>query len=145
MATFNKIFFSIIVFFTIQISLQAQCSDIYFYRINNPLLQSAKSVYLFQNGEEIARLNLGHRIKATVCSPGQYEFVVKADRNAVSIIKKVIQVEDGQDYYLKIACLAVGEVATIDQIPASKGNKEINKGSKFNLSLIHISEPTRPY
>ena len=139
MQSFNNIFILVLTFLCVNTILQAQCSDIYFYRVNNPLLQSAKSVYLFQNGEEVARLNLGHRIKATVCSPGQYEFVVKANPNSMAVIKKVIQVEDGQSYYLKLACLAVGEVATIDQVPASKGAKEIQKGNKFNGAIRDIN------
>ena len=133
----NCVLFIVLLF--LQFTSSAQCSDVFIYRVNNTLLQSAKSIYVFSEGQQIATVNLGDRYKVTLCTSGQYEFVVKTDPNGVSIIKKTILVEEGDDYYLKLACLTVGDVATIDQIPELKGEKEVQRGKKFKGAIQSIN------
>ena len=124
--------------------MHAQCSEIYFYRVNS-LLQSDSEVYLIQDGKIISRIGLGDRYKATVCSSGIYEFVVKMNPDNVTLSSKTIEISAGQNYYLKIASPVGVEVATITNVQPSKGKQEVKKGSKFTseLKTIQIVESPR--
>ncbi|MGK0176047.1 MAG: outer membrane protein OmpA-like peptidoglycan-associated protein [Ulvibacter sp.] len=128
---------TLIAFFFLSIHLNAQCSDIYFYRFNG--FQSEKPVYLSQDGERIATVRLGDRYKATVCSPGQYEFVVKTNEDNFSVIKTSLDVGPGKEYYIKIGCTIGVEVATIAKKSKSKGSKDWGKGSKFKSAVKDLN------
>lgn len=123
----------------------AQCSDIYFYRVNSTF-QSDKKVFLIQNGKTISRVGLGDRYKTTVCTSGEYEFVVKMKPDNITLSSKKIEVSEGQNYYLKLAASVGVEVASIKVVPPSKAEKEINKGSKFTSEIrtIQITQSANP-
>ncbi|MEM6377452.1 MAG: hypothetical protein AAF705_04510, partial [Bacteroidota bacterium] len=122
-------------------NLTAQCSNIYIYRVNN-LLQPDKDVYLIQDGEVIARIGLGDRYKATVCSEGVFNFAVKMNPENVTISSKTVNVSSGNDYFLKVGASIGIEIATIAEVNPNKGLKTINKNSKFtsNLRTLQITE-----
>lgn len=122
-------------------TLQAQCADIYFYRLNNILLQSDKKVYLIHNGKTLAKVGLGERFKATICSSDEYEFVARMGSDDVFPARERINISNGQNQYLKIAATMI-DVATINAVDPSKGRKEINKERKFTseLKTIRIRE-----
>ena len=131
MKTLSKRGSTLFILFFASYLLSAQCSDVYIYRVNNSVLQSEKPVYIFNDGQQVAVANLGSRFKTSICTPSEYEFVVKTDPNKMSIIKKTIQVEDGKEYFLKVSCTSVGELVTIAQRPNTEGRREVNKSSKF--------------
>lgn len=132
-----KSIFIILLFSFFNTVLNAQCADIYFYRFNG--LQSDTPVHLFQNGERLATVRIGDRYKASVCTAGNYEFVVKTKEDNMSLIKKNVNVEMGESYYLKITCMIGTDVAGISNKGASKGRKDFNKGSKFKGAVKNIN------
>ncbi len=133
---FIRLFTVAFCFITLNSNLNAQCSEIYFYRFNG--LQCDQPIVLSQDGERIATVRLGDRYKATVCSPGQYEFVVKTNEDNMSLIKTSVDVQTGNEYYIKIGCTIGVEVATISKKSKSKGTKDWKKGSKFKGAVQNI-------
>ena len=127
----------VLCFLAFNSNLNAQCSEIYFYRFNN--IQCDKPVFLSQDGERIATVRLGDRYKATVCTPGNYTFVAKTNEDNFSVIKTSIDVQEGQNYYVKVGCTFGVDVATIGKKSSSKGKKDFNKGSKFKGAVKDIN------
>ncbi len=132
-----KFLTAILLFLFTNNFLQAQCSDIHFYRFNG--LQSDKPVYLIHDGERVATVRMGDRYKATVCTSGDYEFVVKTNEDNLSLVKTNLTVEDGKSYYIKIGCMIGTEVAIIGKKSSSKGKKDFGKGSKFKGAVQNIT------
>jgi len=120
----------------------SQCSEVYFYRFNN--IQCDKPIYLSQDGERIAVVKLGDRYKATICSPGNYTFVAKTNEDNISVIKTTIDVQEGQEYYVKIACAIGVELATITKKPKASGAKDLSKGSKFKGAVKDLNLKNAP-
>ncbi len=110
-------------------TLIAQCSDVYFYRMNT-LLGSESPVLLLQDGERIAYVRSGDRFKATVCAPGEYEFLVKNDIDALLHKKVTIDIERGGEYYLRISSTL--EVPGIAIRSTSEGKKDLSRSAKFS-------------
>ncbi len=127
-----------IAFFFFTSYLNGQCATIHFYRMNS-LMQSDRAVYLYQDGELIAKVKQGDRFEADVCSAGQFIFSVKMDPNNTSLTKQRIEVTPGEKYYLKISCPITPEVAALGKRSSSKGRKDLSKGNKFTGAMQKIN------
>ena len=57
---------------------------------------------LVQNGEQIATVSQGSRFHATVCTPGNYEFVIRKSWDDLVPKSQTITIEPGKSYYVKI-------------------------------------------
>ncbi|MFD1293979.1 hypothetical protein ACFQ5N_09040 [Lutibacter holmesii] len=108
------------------------CSEIYFYR-KNGFLECEETVYLYNHGELLAKLQPGTRYKSTVCDDRSFKFSVRTNPNEMALSSNRPQIELGTNYYFKISC-AVG-VSTITQQEPAKGKKEIGNNSKFKRKL----------
>ena len=139
MKKYNKVAVIVFVFLTfLSVGLNAQCSTIHFYRYNS-LMQSDRTIYLYQDGELIARVKQGSRFEAKVCSSERFIFSVKMDPDNVSLTKETLKVEPGENYYFKISCPVTPEIAGMAKRKNSKGSKDLSKGNKFTGAVQQIN------
>ena len=117
----------------------AQCAEIYFYRHSGGIFQSDVPLILIQDGETLATVRQGDRYKASVCSAGTYEFVVKTGYDALVQNKETFDIESGETYYLKIGLSTGVEIPSISLKKAKDGKKDLSKGGKFNGSVSTIN------
>jgi hypothetical protein len=111
------------------------CSEIYFYR-KNSILECQETVYLFNHGELLAKLQPGIRYKSIVCDDRSFKFSVKTNPNEIALSNSKPVIEMGKKYYLKISC-AVG-VSTISLQDSKKGEKDIKNNAKFKRKLMTL-------
>ena len=130
MKSINQILFLLISISYGSLSLSAQCSDIYFYRMSG-FLQSDNPLLLIQDGKQLATVKVGDRYKATVCSSGEYQFVVKTNWDALVQNTETIQIDYGKEYYLKISLATGVEIPKISLKKLKDGKKDMGKGGKF--------------
>jgi len=95
------------------------CSEIYFYRKNSSL-ESPTSVYLYNHGELLTRLDPGVRYKAIVCDPDRtIKFSVKTNQDEIALSSSKPDIEMGKKYYFKINCVA--GISSIKLMDTDKG------------------------
>lgn len=111
------------------------CSEIFFYR-KSSMLECAETVYLYNHGELLVKLQPGVRYKSLVCDDRSFKFSVKTNPNEIALSNCKPVIEMGKKYYLKISC-AVG-VSTISLQENKKGNKDITNNNKFKRKLVAI-------
>jgi hypothetical protein len=112
------------------------CSEIYFYRKNSSL-ESPTSVYLYNHGELLTRLDLGVRYKAIVCDPDRtIKLSVKTNQDEIALSSSKPDIEMGKKYYFKINCVA--GISSIKLMDTDKGEKDIENNSKFKRKLVTI-------
>jgi hypothetical protein len=116
--------------------LITNCSEIYFYRKNSSL-ESPTSVYLYNHGELLTRLDQGVRYKAIVCDPDRtFKFSVRTNQDEIALSNCKPDIEMGKKYFFKINCVA--GISSIKLMDTSKGEKDIENNSKFKRKLVTI-------
>ena len=108
------------------------CSELYFYR-KNGFLECEETVYLYNHGELMAKLQPGTRYKSIVCDDRSFNFSVRTNPKEIALSANKPEIELGNTYYFKISC-AVG-VSTIGEQETEKGKRDINSNSKFKRKL----------
>ena len=121
--------------------VSGQCAEIYFYRMNS-LLDSGEPYLLIQDGVQIATVRMGDRYKATVCSPGDYELIIKENWEILVQAKENIHVQAGGEYYVKIT--SVIGVPSMTQVDAGKGKSDLSKGGKYKGAMQPIQLQNAP-
>jgi hypothetical protein len=115
------------------------CSELYFYR-KKGMLECEETVYLYNNGELMAKIKPGYRYKSIICDDRPFKFSVRTNPNEVALSASKPEIELGKNYYFKITC-AVG-VSTIGEQEPEKGEKDINNNGKFirNIEILPLTE-----
>ena len=104
------------------------CSELYFYR-KNGFLECEETVYLYNHGELLVKLEPGTRYKSLVCDDRSFKLSAKTNPNEIAYSTSKPDIELGQKYYFKVGC-AVG-VSTVSLQENKKGEKDINSNGKF--------------
>ena len=112
------------------------CSDIYIYR-KNGFLECPETVYLYNHGELLVKLQPGTRYLAKVCDDRSFKFSVKTNPNDIAYSTSKPDIKLGKIYYFKVSC-GVG-VSTVALQENKKGEKEINSNGKFKRKLKPIT------
>jgi len=116
----------------------SSCSEIYFYR-KKAFLECEETVYLYNHGELLLKLEAGTRYKSVVCDDRSFKFSVKTDPNLISYSTSKPDIELGGKYYIKISC-TVG-VATVALQEIEKGEKDLSNNGKFKRKLGILALP----
>jgi len=116
----------------------SSCSEIYFYR-KKAFLECEETVYLYNHGELLLKLEAGTRYKSVVCDDRSFKFSVKTDPNLISYSTSKPDIELGKKYYMKISC-TVG-VATVALQEIEKGEKDLSNNGKFKRKLGILALP----
>lgn len=114
------------------------CSEIYFYR-KKSMLECVETVYLYNQGVLLAKLQPGVRYKSIVCDDRFFKLSVRTNPNEIALSASKPIIEMGKKYYFKISC-AMG-VSTISEQEDAKGKKDITNNSKFIRKLATLSLP----
>ncbi len=115
------------------------CSELFFYR-KKGFLECEETVYLYNHGELLAKLQPGIRYKSIVCDDRSFKFSAKTNPNEIAYSTSKPDIEMGKKYYLKISC-SVG-VSTVSLQENGKGEKDITNNSKFKrkLEILPLTE-----
>ena len=115
------------------------CSELFFYR-KKAFMECPESVYLYNHGELLTKLEAGTRFKSIVCDDRSFKFSAKTSPNEIALSNSKPVIEMGKKYYFKISC-AVG-VSTIKLQESAKGKKDISSNGKFKrkLGILPLTE-----
>ena len=108
------------------------CSELYFYR-KKAFMECPESIYLYNHGELLTKLEAGTRFKSIVCDDRSFKLSAKTNQNEIALSNSKPIIEMGKKYYFKISC-AVG-VSTIKLQETAKGKKDISSNGKFKRKL----------
>lgn len=111
------------------------CSELFFYR-KKAYLECEETVYLYNHGELLAKIQAGTRYKSIVCDDRSFKFSVKTNPNEMAYSTTKPDIEMGKKYYIKIGC-AVG-VSTVALQETKKGEKDISNNGKFKRKLENL-------
>lgn len=120
--------------------LQAQCSEIYFYRPASLGGGEDNMTLSIVGGGALAKIPYGSVIKATACTSGKYWFKASIDRLGGGA-KLALDVMNGETYYVRTTSSMGITMASIKLVTREKGLKDLGRISRYPRGQGEIQLP----